>query len=129
LIHREEDIETARSSRQEIAVFPASESSFPSCEQLVREKLGSEPFRKSLVKHTRMRQNGFLGLFHRSDSLFSAHGGKVGKEFSQGLAFLKVVDQRLERNPGADEYRCPFKDLGVPVDCALMFHASASWKP
>jgi hypothetical protein len=64
-----------------------------------------------------MRQNGFFGLFQRGDDLIPAYRGKVGEEFGQRLTLLKVVDQGLERNPGADEYRCPFEDFGVP--CGL----------
>ena len=54
--------------------------------------------------------------------------GKSARNSARDWPSFEVVDQGLERNPGADEYRCPFEDFGVAVDCALMFHSSISFK-
>src|SRR5947209_7321673 len=65
-----------------------------------------------------------FGIFfsQRRDGPVPAYRGEVSEELGQRLAFLKVVDQGLERNSRADKDGCPLEDFGVAVNCARMFH-------
>ncbi len=44
-----------------------------------------------------------FGLLKRCNCEFSTNGWKVVKKFLQGVSALDVIDERLDRDTGADE--------------------------
>ena len=82
------------------------------------------------ISQTHPGEKRILGLFQRGDSLFPGDGWKVLEEFGQRLAGLDVVDERLERDPGADKDRRATHDVRVAVDDGtFVAHGRATWMP
>ena len=50
-----------------------------------------------------MRQHRFLGQFKHRDGVLATHGREILKEVVERIAFLEIVEERLDRNPRAGE--------------------------
>ena len=57
-----------------------------------------------------------FGLFKCRNGENSRDGWKIIKEFFQGVPALDVIDERLERYAGADEYRGAPQNVRVGMD-------------
>jgi hypothetical protein len=57
-----------------------------------------------------------LRKFERGDDLFAAYAGEVVQKLRQGVARFEVVQQRLDRNPRADENGRPAQDIGIGMN-------------
>jgi len=64
-------------------------------------------------------------LLQKPDGLLALDAGKVVQEVVKRVAGLQVIEERLYRNPGADEYGNPAEDLGVTVKDGYMLHREA----
>jgi len=82
-----------------------------------------------------MGPQGISSQFEGSNRLLSADSGKVFEEFVETLACFKVVDETLDRHPGAREHWSTTEDVRVRLnDCRwighgthLSRHSSSGW--
>ena len=82
-----------------------------------------------------MRPQGFSSQFEGSNRLLSADCGKIFEEFVETLAGFEVVDETLDRHPGACKHRSTTKDFGIDLNDGrwighgshLSRHSSAGW--
>src|SRR3989442_4844635 len=78
-------------------------------------------------RRTRTGQERIASEVERSDGLLAPDGRELPEELVEGLAALEVVEEGLDRDPGADENRRAAEDVGVAVeDLAELSHADRS---
>jgi len=78
-------------------------------------------------RRTRTGQERVACEVERGDGLVSPHGRELPEELVERVAALKVVEEGLDRHPGADEDRSATQDVGVAVqDLAEWCHADRS---
>src|SRR5262249_50954292 len=83
---------------------------------------GSCSSRRTRTSHERSARE-----IERGDRLVAFHGWELAKKLVQGLPASEVIEQRLDRNTGADEHGCATKDVRVAVhDVAWLAHTGFS---
>ncbi len=65
------------------------------------------------------------GVLQKPDGLIALDAGKVVQEAVQRVAGLQVIEERLYRNPGADEHGSPAENFGVTVKDGFTLHGEA----
>src|SRR5262245_19264473 len=66
-------------------------------------------------RRTRIGEQGLLGLLESRHGLLSGHTWEVVEKLVERIAGLEVVEQGLERHPGAHENGRATQDVGVAV--------------
>lgn len=66
-------------------------------------------------RRTRTSQQRSVREVERRDRLVAFHGWELAKKLVQGLAAFQVIEQRLDRNPCADEDRRAPENVRVAV--------------
>ena len=94
-------------------------------QRLIRAGILQDPVVSS--RRTRTSHERSAREIERGDRLVAFHGWELAKKLVQGLPASEVIEQRLDRNTGADEHGCATKDVRVAVhDVAWLAHTGFS---